>query len=93
MWIIRCEMIEQAGSSVDKSDALLVSILVVVYAVKLVVHYPNEAANDETVFSKSFGAVGGFTHRFYQGENLEAEVGDFGPVGGVFARYGARVVD
>ena len=85
MWVIRCEMIEQAGSGVDKSDALLVSILVVVNAVKLVVHYPNEAADGETVFGESFGAVGGFTHRFYQRENFEAEVADFSPIRGVFA--------
>lgn len=77
-------MKEQAGSGVNKSDALLVSILVVVNAVKLVVHYPNEAANDETVFGESFGAVGGFTHRFYQRKNFEAEIGDFSPIGGIF---------
>lgn len=78
-------MIEQAGSGVDKSDALLVSILVVVNAVKLVVHDPNEAAYDKTVFGESFSAVGSFTHRFYQRENFKAEVADLSPIRGVFA--------
>ena len=85
MWVIRCEMVEQAGSGVDKSDALLVSILVVVNTVKFVVHNSNEAANDETVFGESFSAVGSFTHRFYQRENCEAEVADFGPIRPIFA--------
>ena len=85
MWVIRCEIVEQAGSGVDKSDALLMSILVVVNTVKFVVHNSNEAANDEPVFGEGFSAVGSFTHCFYQRKNFEAEFADFSPIRGIFA--------
>lgn len=73
MSVIGCKIIKESGGGIDKSDSLLIPVVVVVDSVELIVHDAYQMANDKPMFRKRLTAVNGVTHRFNQAKDMETD--------------------